>query len=70
MNANLGDNISAGVSKMGNALNQTIDNAAQNLNTILNGNQNPYLATSAGSIPMSSLNQNYNAFSNAGTKDP
>lgn len=39
--------------KLGKAVNQTLDNAAYNLNTILNGqSQNPYLATSAGPMMM------------------
>ena len=50
-------NASAQFQKLGNAVNQTFDNAAYNLNSILNGqSQNPYLATSAGPMMMQSSN--------------
>ena len=52
--------------KMGSAFNRTLDNAAQNLNNIINGqSQNPYLATSAG--PMAMQGTNFSAFQNAGS---
>ena len=54
---------------MGNAINQTVQNATQNLDAMLNGNQSyQVLATSAGPIPMENLSQNYMAFQNAGAK--
>ena len=59
MNANAGTPFQ----KLNQAVNQTLDNAAYNLNNILNGNQqNPYLATSAGPMQMGS--QNVMQFSN------
>ena len=59
-------NASAQFQKLGNAVNQTFDNAAYNLNSILNGqSQNPYLATSAG--PMMMQSSNMQGFQNVGS---
>ena len=62
MNAN---NMNVQFQKLGNAVNQSLDNAAYNLNSIMNGQaQNPYLATSAGPMMM---NMNMDGFQNAGS---
>ncbi len=67
MNADNGAAATNPFQKINNAVNQTLDNAAYNLNNILNGNsQNPYLATSAG--PMAMDQQNIMQFSNAEPK--
>jgi glyceraldehyde 3-phosphate dehydrogenase len=60
------NNASVQFQKLGNAMNQTLDNAAYNLNAVMNGqSQNPYLATSAG--PMMMQSTNIQGFQNAGS---
>lgn len=62
---NFAKNASVQFEKLGNAVNQTLDNAAYNLNSVLNGqSQNPYLATSAGPMMMQS---NMQGFQNVGS---
>ena len=60
------DSFKNGLSQVSQSINQTIDNAAYNFNSIINGNHNQLLATSAGSMQMDHMMQ----YANAGVRTP